>query len=57
MSLSNLSKIERNNTSINSSGKSISRNEEQKEMIDLLENHINVINYIFYNFYFLLNIG
>ena len=42
MNLSNLSKIENKNNSINSSYKSISRYEEQKDMIDLLDNQLNV---------------
>ena len=53
MNLSNLSKIERNNSSINSSCKSISRNEEQKEMIDLLENKFKVIIYFCNYFYYI----
>jgi hypothetical protein len=49
MNLSNLSKIEIKNSSINSSYKSISRNEEQKEMLDLLDNELNVnINFIIF---------
>ena len=46
MSVSNLSKIEIKNTSIYSSSKSISRFEEQKDMIQLLDNQFNVNNII-----------
>lgn len=49
MNLSNLSKIEIKNSSVDSSYKSISRNEEQKEMLDLLDNELNVnINFIIF---------
>ena len=51
MNLSNLSKIENKNNSINSSCKSISRFEEQKDMIDLLDNQLNVNQIILFNFY------
>lgn len=43
MSVSNLSKIEIRNISVNSSCKSISRFEEQKDMIQLLDSELNVI--------------
>lgn len=46
MNVSNLSKIEVKNSSINSSGKSLSRFEEQKDMIDLLDNQFSVNIYI-----------
>jgi len=53
MNISNLSKIEIKNISVNSSCKSISRLDEQKDIIQLLDNQLNVniiINYylIFY---------
>ena len=49
MNLSNLSKIEIKNSSVDSSYKSISRNDEQKEMLDLLDNELNVnINFIIF---------
>ena len=51
MSVSNLSKIEIKNTSINSSFKSISRFEEQKDIVQLLDNQFNV-NILFYNYSF-----
>ena len=50
MNLSNLSKIENKNNSINSSCKSLSRFEEQKDMIDLLDNQLNVNQIILFNF-------
>ena len=49
MSVSNLSKIEIKNSSVNSSCKSISRFEEQKEMIQLLDNKLNVSHKFFNN--------
>lgn len=52
MNVSNLSKIEIRNTSINSSCKSISRFEEQKDMIQLLDNQLNVKLINFYNFFY-----
>ena len=55
MNVSNLSKIEIRNTSINSSCKSISRFEEQKDMIQLLDNQLNVKLINFYNFFYLQN--
>ena len=55
MNLSNLSKIEVKNSSINSSCKSASRFEEQKDMIKLLDNQLNVRN-IFLRIFFLLNL-
>ena len=53
MSISNLSKIEVKNLSVNSSCKSISRVEEQKDMIQLLDNQLkeNVNIFINYNFF------
>ena len=57
MSLSNLSKIEVKNSSINSSCKSVSRFEEQKDMIKLLDNQLNVRNYFFTNIFFIKFIG
>ena len=53
MNISNLSKIEVKNLSINSSCKSISRFEEQKDMIQLLDNQLkeNVNIFINYNFF------
>ena len=56
MNVSNLSKIEIKNTSINSSCKSISRFEEQKDMIQLLDNQLNVKLIIFYNFFLIYRI-
>ena len=42
MNLSNLSKIESKNLSNNSSCKSLSRFEEQKNIVQLLDNQLNV---------------
>jgi hypothetical protein len=49
MSVSNLSKIELRNASI-SSIKNISIYEEQKDMLQLLDNQLNVIYIYLYNF-------
>lgn len=49
MSVSNLSKIELKNASI-SSIKNISIFEEQKDMLQLLDNQLNVIHIYLYNF-------
>ena len=52
---SNISKIEIKNTSINSSCKSVSRFEEQKEMLQLLDNKLNLdVNYLFFNKYLIV---
>ena len=50
MSVSNLSKIELKNASI-SSIKNISIYEEQKDMLQLLDNQLNVIHIYLYNFF------
>ena len=56
MNISNLSKIELKNLSVNSSCKSISRFEEQKDMIQLLDNQLKEKVNIFINYnYFLFN--
>jgi len=49
MSVSNLSKIELKNASI-SSIKNISIFEEQKDMLQLLDNQLNVIHIYLFNF-------
>ena len=50
MSVSNLSKIELKNASI-SSIKNISIFEEQKDILQLLDNQLNVIHIYLYNFF------